>query len=416
MFVDFNRVFKKKEQSPQTQIPSRYLDFLSKDLPDGMKYVLNSSGECVIDTGSESYSIGGLVPNPTPEQLKILGKNYTEHDLFDYMVNSQETVPLALKEPGHVLLNGERIAIDKLVVNPLDPIHYIDGSMFMAPHPFPAPFTISLGYKNYTRELSVKRIPNRSVHEKKLESIDDDPIKVCYTIDDKAQNMQFTISLRLKHAKTVYDIVSSISIYNAFMRGEGLINGESLSLESSFDESKLFDRNTLSFWEKVLAVETVLGQSFMIPEGDIPYEDICEVERLYQNLVKKNPTREVQTIDSLTGEWEFNGKAEELSDKEPVLFCFDATASIELFKEKFSLIMYLMIINAVIIEKKALKNSTKIVLGDASEEKRRYTSSMVFKSSDDKDAFINADREKVLKLFLEAKRPQDYLQQEKAAE
>lgn len=415
MFVDFNKVFRKKEQSPQTKIPSRYLDFLSKDLPDGMKYVLNNKGECVIESDTETVTISGFRPAPTPEQLTVLGKNFSYQEMLEYMYNSQESIPLTLDKKGHIILNGKSIAIEQLSFNPFNPIHFVDGSVFIAPGPLPDPFTITVSSEDYSRELLVKRVSNKSIQEKKFESIGDEPIKVNYTIDDKSRNLQLTISLRLKNAKSVKDIVSSISIYNSFVRGEGFINGNRISHNSLCDESKLFDCETFYFWEKTLKIETILGLSFQVPQSEVSFEEICEIERLYQNLVNKVPTREMQTIDSLTGEWRFNGDEDKFPDEAPILLCFDATAQIELFKEKLSLSMYLMIVNATIKEMKDMKSATKIILGDASNEKRRYTSSMVFRSVAEKDDFINSNKEELFKLFSEAKRPQDYLQQENRA-
>ena len=47
MFVDFNRVFKNK---PQTQItaPAALVNYMNQSLPEGVKYVAQENGNCVI--------------------------------------------------------------------------------------------------------------------------------------------------------------------------------------------------------------------------------------------------------------------------------------------------------------------------------------------------------------------------------
>ena len=49
MFVDFDNIFNDDPKS-QFSIPPKYIDFLNKDLPKGIKYVLAENGNCIISS------------------------------------------------------------------------------------------------------------------------------------------------------------------------------------------------------------------------------------------------------------------------------------------------------------------------------------------------------------------------------
>ena len=101
MFVDFNKVFKDKPKS-QMSIPQPLVDYMNKSLPEGVKYVADENGNCEITSETDSLSLGGFVFEPTEKQKKILGKNYTQQDVLDYLYNSQKAMPLTLEREGYI--------------------------------------------------------------------------------------------------------------------------------------------------------------------------------------------------------------------------------------------------------------------------------------------------------------------------
>ena len=58
MFVDFNRVFSDKPQT-ELKIPDALVNHLNMNLPTGIKYVVDSKGNCRITTEGDSVVLGG---------------------------------------------------------------------------------------------------------------------------------------------------------------------------------------------------------------------------------------------------------------------------------------------------------------------------------------------------------------------
>ena len=193
MFVDFNRVFKNK---PQTQItvPNALVSYMNKSLPDGVKYVVDKNGNCVISSDAESISIGGFVFKPTDEQKRTLGKKYTQQDVIDYLYNTQKPIPLTLQKEGYIKLNGQEFPIDKMSYNPLNPVKYVSGTLYMYPHPFPEPFQITVGCEKYERSLLVSRVPHNSINIGAFESDKNDPLPIKYYLDKNNHHLRATSS------------------------------------------------------------------------------------------------------------------------------------------------------------------------------------------------------------------------------
>lgn len=410
MFVDFNRVFKNK---PQTQIvaPKAFVDYMNKSLPTGVKYVVKDNGNFVITSKGDSISIGGFLFKPTDEQKKVLGKNYSIQDVLDYSYNSQTPIPLTLQKDGFIILNGQEFSIDKLSYNPMNPVKYVSGVVYMYPHPFPEPFKITVGGNKYERSLLISRVPHNSINIGEYESNQDGPLQIKYYLDKNDHRLTLNISFNLKKAKTVRDIVESTMIYNAFLDGEGILMGHSLEGTLTGDNANRFDDNSAVFWEKVLKIEEFLDVSFTPPQDDVDIETICLVEQLYQNLINKIPTREKQRINTIDGNWDFTSLGKDIIELigQPLFLEFEVTSHIELFGVQRELPALLGVFNAVIADYKSKEKRQKIVLANESQEKQRYTSIMCFRCEDELEAYKLSNHNQMIMLFRDAKKPQDYL-------
>lgn len=410
MFVDFNRVFKNK---PQTQItvPSALVNYMNKSLPDGVKYVVDKNGNCVISSDADFISIGGFIFKPTDEQKKVLGKKYSRQDVIDYLYNTQKPIPLTLQKEGYIKLNGQEFPIDKMSYNPLNPVKYVSGTLYMYPHPFPEPFQITVGCEKYERNLLVSRVPHNSINIGAFESDENDPLRIKYYLDKDNHHLTLNISFNLKNARTIRDIVESTMIYNAFLDGKGFLMEQPLDGILTGGEPNRFDDSSAVFWEKVLKVEEFLGVSFTPPQDDVDFDTICIVEQLYQNLINKTPTREKQIINSIDGNWDFSGSGKNIEESigHPIFFEFEATTHIELFGVQKDLPALLGIFNAVLSDYSANAKKQKLVLADESSEKQRYTSILCFKSEDELKAYKSTDHDQMVSLFHDAKKPQDFL-------
>lgn len=409
MFVDFDKVFNDKPQ-PQVKIPEAFISYLNKQLPAGVKYTTDDEGNCFIVGDGQELTIGGYFFALTPQDKKVLGKQFTQEEVMKYFYNRQKAIPLQLEKEGYVLVNGEELPVEKLLLNPHNPIRYISGTFFLSPAPFPKPFQLKVGCAEYERDLLVTRIPNDSVNIATFESEKDAPLWISYRVDEVKRHLSVSMSFNLSYAKTIRDIVEAIRIYNAFLDGQGYLCGHLLETKLCGDEPKRFSESSIKFWEKVLKLEEHLGLSFSPPDEDVDFDTICLVEQLYQNLINRVPIRDTGKPESLDGEWEtINEEDIRKSIGSHVYFEFDTTMKAELFGEKFALYGLVGIADAVLTDFSKNKKKHKIVLGDASEERPRYTASLYFKNEEEMNEYRKMDHNKRFSAFHKAKCARDYL-------
>lgn len=74
MLSNFNKVFNNPLPQPQQKIPASYAEYISKSLPEGIRYIPIEQGGCAIVSDTDKLTISGLQFCPTDEQKKILGK------------------------------------------------------------------------------------------------------------------------------------------------------------------------------------------------------------------------------------------------------------------------------------------------------------------------------------------------------
>ncbi len=410
MFVDFDKVFNNQPQ-PKVKLPDVFVDYLNRQqLPGGIKYVMDENGNCVITTDNESLSFGGFTFVTPPEDQKILGKTFTRDDVLRLYYNRQKPIPLQLERAGHIILNGEVFPVEKMLLNPHNPIKVQSGSFFMYPAPFPKPFALKVGCVEYEREVLVSRVPHNSVNISAFESQKESPLGISYCVDPEAHNLSMSMTFNLSYAQSIRDIVESTRIYNAYLDGKGLFCGKPLSTKLTGDNAKRFEEASAEFWEKVLAVEEHLGVNFVPPQDDVDFDTICVIEQLYQNLINKVPIRETEKPDSLDGTWEVEREEDiKSSIGTAIYFEFEATRSFQLFGAEFSLHGVMGIANAVLAGFTQKSGKQKIVLSDVSEEKPRHTASLFFKSEAEMKEYKEIDHNKRFTAFFEAKRAREYL-------
>lgn len=410
MFVDFDKVFNNKPQ-PQVKIPDAFLDYLNRQhLPNGIKYAMDADGNCIITTDNSSLTLGGFQFAIPPEDKKILGKKFSENDVLHLYYNRQKPIPLQLKKPGVIVLNGEEFPVEKVLLNPHNPINVQSGSFYMFPAPFPEPFHIKVGCAEYERDVLVSRVPHDSTNISAFESQKEAPLCISYTFNPDSNCLSMNMTFNFSYAKTIRDIVESTRIYNAYLDGKGYICGHPLTSKLAGDNARKFEEASAEFWEKVLKIEEHMGVSFIPPQEDVDYDAICLVEHLYQNLIQKVPIRETEKPDTLDGIW--TTKSEEDIKSyigSAVYFEFQASRVFDLFGAKFTLHGLVGIINAVLSGFTQKEEKQKIILADMSEEKTRYTASLFFKTEEELKEYRDRDHNKRIADFHNAKRAREFL-------
>lgn len=405
MFVSFNSVFNKRPQA-ETKVPKEMLEYMNEQLPQGVKYIADSKGRCSIINDGEKITLSGFCFNPTEEQKKILGENYTYQEVLDYSYNAQQKIPLLLRNDGIIILNGKEIPIKELSYNPLLDIKYVSGSLTLIPQRFPKPFSITIGDGKYSRELIISRIPNESVHIAMFQSKEKEPLMMKFSIDEENQKMDLNVSYDLKYATSIRDVVETTMIFNAYLSGNAFFDGILLDKIILDSNNKQFDVKSAFFWEKVLRIEDCLNVQFVFPKEDVSLDDFKLVEELYQNLINEKPIRNAEKITSIDGDWQKDFKE---SIGHSISFIFNSVIEISLFKLKLSLPVLQCIYNVKIkdIQKKELK--TRIVLEDESDEKKQYNCSMIFKDIEKLNEYKNKEFYEIINIFNNAKTIEEYI-------
>lgn len=408
MFVDFNKVFENKDQT-QLPIPQALVTYMNSMLPEGVKYIVDQQGKCVIKADGEAIVLEGFYFQPTEEQKNILGDNYSSEDIMKYCYNAQKAIPLKLEKEGYIIINGKEISIDKISFNPMKPVEYISGTFYMKPMGFPKPFKLQIGCKEYTRDIIVSRVPNDSVNINVYESEKEEPLYIKYVIDSKKEEFTISISYNLKYAKSIRDIVESTVIYNAYVNGKGYLCNELLEAKAFNNAPECFDYDSIEFWKKVLKIEEILGVSFIPPDQDVDYETRCIVEQLYQNLINKIPVRGRRVIDSVDGEWKIREEDKfKNSIGEKLYFEFEATNVVDLLGVKFELPVLIGVFNAIMSDYKVNDKKMTIYFADESQDKTRYVSEICFKSKEELDEYKIKEKDKVV-ILRNAKKVYEYM-------
>ena len=164
--------------------------------------------------------------------------------------------------------------------------------------PFPEPFQIVVEGNGCKLALSVQQQINESIRESKFSSVGNTSFQLTFYINrDERKPSRFSVSYQLNNAKNVLEGVEALKLYNAFAMGDGRIDGKLLIHNSV---SQPIPDRTISFWERVAEIEKVCKISFKMKTDDISLAEGMDIERLYQNLVLKQPIKEWHQIDSIS--------------------------------------------------------------------------------------------------------------------
>lgn len=382
MFSNFKTAFK-EQPLYQIKIPQAVLAAISKDLPEGFKYVELESGYCGIETDKE-FIISFDNINLTEKAKRILPKNPTMKDIWSYAYNTQQKLELLPDENGCCFINGQAIKMEDFIKAPLQNVEYEGSSFYMVPPPFPEPFSITVGAEEKNISVLMQRQPWESLTEAKFSSVNDSAIKVSYIFDEMTQQITFSISSDIGNAKSVREIIDANHICNAFLQGEGLIMGSKIAKVGKKKDYRISD-DVIIFWNKVLELEEYFGVNFDPREG-LTEDTINEVEELYRGIIQKKAFRRNETINDVTGSYsKISAEVHEMIGKE-IYFEMSSLEATMLFGVEIKWFMLLGIFNATVKSIDALKkdgsDNVKMALKPSS-GKKIYSSVMLFKNEEE---------------------------------
>lgn len=410
MFVEFNKVFGKIPQA-ELQIPQALIDQLSTKLPDGLIYVADSNNNLKISHDGKKdleYTISGMTLEPTEQQEELLGDNPSFDDIMTLSYNSQLPVPVRFKNDKYVTINGTDISIEELSYNPFKPYEIVINSTYIYPMPFPPAFTIQIGNESNKIELSVKRIPNNSLDTMAFKSDDSKCLSIIYYLNPDKHYLKMTMNIMISKAKTVQEIIDSIEIYNAFIEGKGYIFSSLIS--SGLGNANRYDDEALEFWKKVKKLEDKLGVSFDPHGSELEFDDICDIEEIYQNIINITPIRRNANINSITSKWDLR-KDDIAKDTlgKPIYFEFVGKSTVKLFGQDIELPSIVGIFNALLAnyEKNEKTEECTLFLENESDEKQMYTSTLRFLNNKELLKYKEETKDRIH--FRDAKKRHEFL-------
>lgn len=300
MFSNFKKAFINKPNFSDA-IPLVIMDSMNTELPEGFYYEPDHDGFCRLDSKNGlEFQSGKIV---LPEKAKgVLSERPTLEEVKRYSYNSQTPIKLEADEHGYILINGEKIKLNDMVKAPLQNIEIENSFLWMHPNPFPEPFKLRIGGDGYEKEVMISRKPNNSVYVQLFETINDSLMSIKYYLNPLAMEesaFTITMSIDIKNAKKVSEVVETYHIFNAFMDGKGTIGGVVIASDQTHPEKKVSD-DTIAFWDKLYSLEKSLELEFEIEDG-ITVKDSRIMEELYRSLIEKKPFKTFRAYNSVTG-------------------------------------------------------------------------------------------------------------------
>lgn len=404
MFVDFNKIMKPKEE-PKTQIPDALVDYLNQKLPEGVEYRRTKDGNYHLSPdGKGNFSIGELVFKPNEHQKQVLGKNCSFQDVLEYINNSQVPMRIDTKDGKTVLINGERIPLSDFFISPYVDVNSESFTQYIQPQPFPEPHAITLSCDDISEQIYIQRVANDSVHEIVFESLSDNYIFFRLKINEESSLFSITIRINPDKIKRVCTLIKAMKICNAFSSGRLKIDNNLIRLKNMDSQKNRFEQDTIEYWEKVLKIETVLNLEFKPNSNEVDFQTVNEVEKLYQCLVNKVPYRENKSFNNISGNWNIDDTTKNSIGKS-IYLTFEGQEHFHIYEEEFDLFYRSYVFNCVFRNIEENENGkVTLYLDNIDDEKRRYTSTLLFQNESELDAYNfeeNIEKFQVAKSYFE---------------
>lgn len=381
MKLNFDNIFDAKPLS-EMEVQDIIIKELNKSLPsEDIEYVSSGDGFCYITTKKDKLTIGGFSIALDEEDRQILDDNSRIKDVLDYSYNAQKIMRLTLKEENTILVNGERISVDKLIYKPLSNIRYSNGHFCVIPERFPEPFVVSIYDDVYSNDFLMKRIPNKSIANMSFESEDNQVLKLKYIIYQREGKMSFNLSYNLKYCKTVAELIKYSTLYNSFLNGKIRI-GESVLKCKKCSANHMIDVDIINYWKKIQLIEKYLNVYFIPTMIKMTGEEQEIVDELFFGLVRSLPIRDYRNYSSFTITFEGKKDTKELEIGQKMYFGFEVNRDISLFGVKLELYCSIGIYNSKIKDILVLKNKTKVEFESFDESHKSYVVIKYFTSQD----------------------------------
>ena len=325
MFSNFKDAFIRKPQFT-TQPPESVLDVLSKDLPDGFRYINDHDGFCRIDC--DGVMDFGELRLQIPEEAKSLFAELdtvTMNDVITYAQNSQTNIEVLPDPDGFFTVNGKKINVDKFVIAPLKDLQLRNGKVYIMAPPFPPPFPIEVTGNGFLLTLMVQRQAINSITKVKIGTVSKSALDVNYTLEPKVEG-KLTLNITMCPSSSAYETLAAKEIFNAFIRGESTLCGATIRSNEKNIANTVPDE-VIRFWHQVVDVEKALDIKFDVTK-EMTFDDIKIIKELHRCFVEGMPFKTYLNENTLRGIGEFMHDSIEIGKE--ILFEYTESGQIDL--------------------------------------------------------------------------------------
>ena len=302
MFSNFKDAFIRKPQFT-IQTPESVLNVLSKDLPDGFRYINDHNGFCRIDC--DGVMDFGELRLQIPEEAKSLFAELdtvTMNDVITYAQNSQTNIEVLPDPDGFFTVNGKKINVNQFVIAPLKDLQLRNGKVYIMAPPFPPPFPIEVTGNGFSLTLMVQRQAINSITKVKIGTVSKSALDVNYTLEPKVEG-KLTLNITMCPSSSAYETLAAKEIFNAFIRGEGTLCGATIRSNEKNIANTVPDE-VIRFWHQVVDVEKALDIKFDVTK-EMTFDDIKIIKELHRCFVEGMPFKTYLNENTLRGIGEF---------------------------------------------------------------------------------------------------------------
>ena len=302
MFSNFKDAFIRKPQFT-IQTPESVLNVLSKDLPDGFRYINDHNGFCRIDC--DGVMDFGELRLQIPEEAKSLFAELdtvTMNDVITYAQNSQTNIEVLPDPDGFFTVNGKKINVNQFVIAPLKDLQLRNGKVYIMAPPFPPPFPIEVVGNGFSLTLMVQRQAINSITKVKIGTVSKSALDVNYTLEPKVEG-KLTLNITMCPSSSAYETLAAKEIFNAFIRGEGTLCGATIKKKKKNIANTVPDE-VIRFWHQIVDVEKTLDIKFDVTK-EMTFDDIKIIKELHRCFVEGMPFKTYLNENTLRGIGEF---------------------------------------------------------------------------------------------------------------
>lgn len=325
MFSNFKDAFIRKPQFT-IQTPESVLNVLSKDLPDGFRYINDHDGFCRIDC--DGVMDFGELRLQIPEEAKSLFAELdtvTMNDVITYAQNSQTNIEVLPDPDGFFTVNGKKINVNQFVIAPLKDLQLRNGKVYIMAPPFPPPFPIEVTGNGFSLTLMVQRQAINSITKVKIGTVSKSALDVNYTLEPKVEG-KLTLNITMCPSSSAYETLAAKEIFNAFIRGEGTLCGATIRSNEKNIANTVPDE-VIRFWHQVVDVEKALDIKFDVTK-EMTFDDIKIIKELHRCFVEGMPFKTYLNENTLRGIGEFMHDSIEIGKE--ILFEYTESGQIDL--------------------------------------------------------------------------------------